>query len=560
MKGKRIKMNNDDKWNNYRREHDQPRKVDIEYEGKRKNDGEGEFDEMHEELGDIRRSHSDDKWLRTNVNSSRERMPEAMYNDHPMLSKSYEKMQRKTQPLTSDSYNGRNYQRMNQNGGNPLNCRKSPLSLQDISSVNFHPRPINNIIKKYPKEKEMKNKNIHPKNTLEEIKEESHNVISDDGRYKYNDIKDSYDYKGYEQAADDDYKRDPSVDNCNYEHRISKEAEEEEYYMNRPRRYNNDTPNYKDKEVQIFNIQDDFIGRRSNGLRENNGALYDAHYNYDNYKMQRHDSHSNYERDSNYEDFQHEKAYNERDAYFESFHQTPHGEVKNTYYNPFAVKHRRRTSKMQLRVLEKTFETNIRPDAALRKILGDQLQMTPRCVQVWFQNRRAKIKKNKKYDDKTSHNLYEQSRYASRPQTSGDYNEKFKRAEMEYLDERVRAHSAMYPEAYIGNNNAYDNAGKGRTGSVVYPEGYAERDCPSVHYNPKGQDSYSRECSLAASNSMREKNDFSNGMYFSPISPQDTVNFYSKIDVDYERQSIEKKKYENNADDAEDFNNKYMNS
>lgn len=94
-----------------------------------------------------------------------------------------------------------------------------------------------------------------------------------------------------------------------------------------------------------------------------------------------------------------DKALMERESYFDSFHQTPHGELKNTYYNPFVIKHRRRTSKMQLRVLEKTFETNVRPDAALRKILGEQLGMTPRSVQVWFQNRRAKIKKNKKRED-----------------------------------------------------------------------------------------------------------------------------------------------------------------
>ncbi|KAK1349164.1 homeobox domain-containing protein [Hamiltosporidium tvaerminnensis] len=84
---------------------------------------------------------------------------------------------------------------------------------------------------------------------------------------------------------------------------------------------------------------------------------------------------------------------NSRENYFDSFHQTPHGELKNAYYNPFVIKHRKRTSKVQLRVLEKTFETNIRPDAALRKTLGAQLGMTPRAVQVWFQNRRAKIKR-----------------------------------------------------------------------------------------------------------------------------------------------------------------------
>ncbi|KAF9763091.1 Homeobox protein HD-10, partial [Nosema granulosis] len=61
--------------------------------------------------------------------------------------------------------------------------------------------------------------------------------------------------------------------------------------------------------------------------------------------------------------------------------------------DPFQIKHRKRTSKKQLEVLEKTFETCIRPDAKLRKKLGDQLGMTPRAVQIWFQNRRAKVKK-----------------------------------------------------------------------------------------------------------------------------------------------------------------------
>lgn len=79
--------------------------------------------------------------------------------------------------------------------------------------------------------------------------------------------------------------------------------------------------------------------------------------------------------------------------YFDSFNRTRKGELQNTYYNPFDVKHRKRTSKIQLMVLEKTFETNIKPDANLRKALGEQLGMTPRAVQVWFQNRRAKIKK-----------------------------------------------------------------------------------------------------------------------------------------------------------------------
>jgi len=86
---------------------------------------------------------------------------------------------------------------------------------------------------------------------------------------------------------------------------------------------------------------------------------------------------------------------NSPESYFDSFHKTPQGEFKNSYYNPFHVKPRKRTSKEQLEVLEKTFETNVKPDAALRKTLAGKLGMTPRSVQVWFQNKRAKVKNEK---------------------------------------------------------------------------------------------------------------------------------------------------------------------
>ncbi|EPR78537.1 Homeodomain protein [Spraguea lophii 42_110] len=92
--------------------------------------------------------------------------------------------------------------------------------------------------------------------------------------------------------------------------------------------------------------------------------------------------------------------------YFDSFHRNPRGELQSSYYNPFMVKPRKRTTKSQLKVLEKTFETIIKPDAALRKKLGHELGMTPREVQVWFQNRRAKVKKlNKKVHEDKRENI-----------------------------------------------------------------------------------------------------------------------------------------------------------
>ena len=47
---------------------------------------------------------------------------------------------------------------------------------------------------------------------------------------------------------------------------------------------------------------------------------------------------------------------------------------------------------VQLSVLERVFETDPLPRQALLQELSYRLDVTPRCVQVWFQNRRQKFK------------------------------------------------------------------------------------------------------------------------------------------------------------------------
>ncbi|TFK44855.1 hypothetical protein BDQ12DRAFT_717998 [Crucibulum laeve] len=61
-------------------------------------------------------------------------------------------------------------------------------------------------------------------------------------------------------------------------------------------------------------------------------------------------------------------------------------------YTPNEVKHRKRTTSSQLKILEDIFKRDTKPNAHLRNELAGQLAMTPRGVQVWFQNRRAKEK------------------------------------------------------------------------------------------------------------------------------------------------------------------------
>ena len=86
------------------------------------------------------------------------------------------------------------------------------------------------------------------------------------------------------------------------------------------------------------------------------------------------------------------KNSNSIESMFETFHQSPSGEFKPTFYNPFEVKHRRRTSRSQVKILERAFMENCKPTALLRKNLARELNMSARSIQVWFQNRRAKVK------------------------------------------------------------------------------------------------------------------------------------------------------------------------
>jgi hypothetical protein len=55
-------------------------------------------------------------------------------------------------------------------------------------------------------------------------------------------------------------------------------------------------------------------------------------------------------------------------------------------------KKRTRVTPSQLTVLEETFNVSATPDSKMRKQLAFKLQMPERSIQIWFQNRRAKVK------------------------------------------------------------------------------------------------------------------------------------------------------------------------
>ncbi|EMD37823.1 hypothetical protein CERSUDRAFT_94820 [Gelatoporia subvermispora B] len=96
-----------------------------------------------------------------------------------------------------------------------------------------------------------------------------------------------------------------------------------------------------------------------------------------------------------------------------------HVDMRTFYpYQPNEVKHRRRTTRAQLKVLEDVYTRDTKPNASLRKKLAQELDMTPRGVQVWFQNRRAKTKQQRKKAEAASLNGGAQQQ--SLPDQQGD--------------------------------------------------------------------------------------------------------------------------------------------
>ena len=80
------------------------------------------------------------------------------------------------------------------------------------------------------------------------------------------------------------------------------------------------------------------------------------------------------------------------ESMFELFDANPRARFAPTNYNPFEIKHRKRTSVEQYGVLEAAFKQYEKPPLAERRIIAAHLGMSNRAVQVWFQNRRAKIR------------------------------------------------------------------------------------------------------------------------------------------------------------------------
>lgn len=62
--------------------------------------------------------------------------------------------------------------------------------------------------------------------------------------------------------------------------------------------------------------------------------------------------------------------------------------------------YRKRIGRLQIIELQRLFDNGIKfPDKNLREKLSEKLKLTPRTIQVWFQNRRQNIKEHNVNND-----------------------------------------------------------------------------------------------------------------------------------------------------------------
>jgi len=59
-----------------------------------------------------------------------------------------------------------------------------------------------------------------------------------------------------------------------------------------------------------------------------------------------------------------------------------------------SIRRRRRLQPAETEFLIRIFEQYPRPNSIMREMLAQKLDMSPRGVQIWFQNRRAKVKRD----------------------------------------------------------------------------------------------------------------------------------------------------------------------
>jgi Homeodomain len=182
---------------------------------------------------------------------------------------------------------------------------------------------------------------------------------------------------------------------------------------------------------------------------------------------------------------------------FNAFHRNSSGKLTNALFAPLDSKPRNRTTPYQLEVLEKVAKTILKPDKALRQKLSNDLGMSQRQVQIWFQNRRAKLKKTSYADEDGS---------TSKETAAKGYRES------EFFD-TINSNMPRFPQ-----DIAYENID-------TYNNPYPRKD--NMYYEQQ-QGAYPYDRRFQEQSGYFENNLFKNSYYNAPEEVKTTYSYYNE--------------------------------
>ncbi|KAI7902482.1 homeobox domain-containing protein, partial [Cokeromyces recurvatus] len=109
---------------------------------------------------------------------------------------------------------------------------------------------------------------------------------------------------------------------------------------------------------------------------------------------------------------------------------------------------RTRATPEQLEILEKTFTINPSPNNRIREQLSHELGMSERSIQIWFQNRRAKVKneakKNTLLHDETLKMQYYASTAAIAACQAAVFYQQERNNELKIVEDPIKSNPNLY--------------------------------------------------------------------------------------------------------------------